>query len=136
MTSTALSPLSDAVARIDPDTALSAVGSLSVGLGSLAVLAPVRTASLFGIRNGGAALPLLVRMIGVRNAVAGLRTLQAADDDRARALQAGLVLGAVDATAVLLAVRKGAMTKKAAASVLLVLAGIAVLGVAAGRELE
>lgn len=134
MTSTSLT-LSDAVDRIDPETALQTVGALSVALGALAVVAPARTAGAFGLSSPGGALPLLVRMVGVRNAVGGLRTLQAADGpDRAKALQSGLVLGAVDATAVLLAARAGALSKKAAAGALLVLGGIAVLGVAAGRD--
>ena len=42
--------------------------------------------------------------------------------------------GAVDATAVVLAARRGAMTKGSALGVLLVLGGIAVLGVAASRD--
>lgn len=131
MTSSALSPLTD---RLDPDTAGTAVGALSVALGALAVAAPARTASAFGVSSPDGALPLLVRMVGVRNAVAGLRTLQADDSDRPRALQAGLTLGAVDAAAVLLAARRGALSRKAAVGALLVLGGIAVLGVAAARD--
>ena len=131
---TTLATLSDAVDAIDPDFAHQAVGWLSIGLGSLAVLAPQRTAGLFGVRSVDNAVPLLVRMVGVRNALAGLRTLQAEDDDLRRALSAGLVLGAVDATAVVLAARRGAMTKGSALGVLLVLGGIAVLGVAASRD--
>ena len=110
------------------------MGGLSVALGALAVAAPSRTASAFGVRSLDGAVPLLVRMVGVRNAVAGVRTLQADDADRARALQAGLALGAVDVAAVLLAARRGALSKKAAAGALVVLAGIAVLGVAASRD--
>lgn len=120
--------------RLDPATAGSAVGGLSVALGALAVVAPTRTAKAFGVRSPDRAVPLLVRMVGVRNAVAGVRTLQADDADRAKALQAGLALGAVDAAAVLLAARRGALSRKAAAGALVVLAGIAVLGVAAARE--
>ena len=119
---------------IDPDVAAASVGGLSVALGALAVVAPRRTAALFGLRAGGPALPLLVRMVGVRNAMAGVRTLQADDSDRARALQAGLVLGAVDATAVLLAARQGVLSKRAAAGALTLLAAIALLGVAAARD--
>lgn len=134
MTDTALSSLSAAIDRIDPEVAHQAVGGLSVALGALAVIAPRRTAALFGVRSIDRAVPLLVRMIGVRNATAGVRTLQAEGDDLTRALQAGLVLGAVDVTAVLLAARKGVLTRKAALGVLTLLAGIAVLGVAAGRD--
>ena len=119
---------------LDPDTAATAVGGLSLALGALAVVAPARAAGAFGVRDGGSALPLLVRMVGVRNAVAGLRTLQADEADRSRALQAGLVLGAVDATAVLLAARRGALSKKATVAALVVLGGIAVLGVAAAKD--
>lgn len=129
MTSTSSSPLS-----VDPDTAASVVGGLSVALGALAVVAPVRTASAFGVRTGSPAVPLLVRMVGVRNAVAGVRTLQADPSDRPKALQAGLVLGAVDVAAVLLAARRGALSRKAAGGALVLLAVIAALGVAAGRE--
>ena len=134
MTDTAIESLSDVIDQIDPDFAHSAVSWLSIGLGSLAVVAPRRTATLFGVRSLDTAVPLLVRMVGVRNALAGVRTLQAEDDDLRRALSAGLVLGAVDATAVLLAARRGAMSKGSALGALAVLAGIAVLGVAASRD--
>ena len=126
--------LSDAIDRIDPAFAHSAVSWISIGLGGLALVAPRRTAGLFGVTSADAAVPLLVRMIGVRNGLAGLRTLQACDDDLRRALQAGLALGAVDATAVVLAARRGAMSKGSAVAALLVLGGIAVLGVAASRD--
>ncbi|MBW3639207.1 MAG: hypothetical protein KY451_05080 [Actinobacteria bacterium] len=131
MTPSGLSSLTD---RIHPDDVAASVGGLSLALGGLAVVAPRRTASMFGLRAGGPAVPLLVRMVGVRNAMAGVRTLQADDSDRGRALQAGLVLGAVDATAVLLAARQGVLSKRAAAGALTLLAAIAVLGVAAGRD--
>lgn len=131
MTSTALTSLTD---RLDPDTATNVVGGVSVALGTLAVLAPARTASAFGVRTGSPAVPLLVRMIGVRNALAGVRTLQADESDRGKALQAGLALGAVDTAAVLLAVRRGALSRRAAAGALLLLATLAALGVAAARE--
>ena len=131
MTSSALSSLTSSV---DPATAARAVGSLSVALGSLAVVAPSRTAAAFGVRSDSPAVPLLVRMVGIRNAVGGVRTLQADETDRARALQAGLALGLVDAAAVVLAARRGALSRKAAAAALAVLAGIAVLGIAAGRD--
>ncbi len=131
MTSSALSSLTE---RLDPDVAGQAVGGLSLSLGTLAVVAPRRTASAFGLRPGSPAVPLLVRMVGVRNGVAGVRTLQADENDRARALRAGLVLGAVDATAVVLAARRGALSKRAAAGALVLLGAIAVLGVAAARD--
>lgn len=126
--------LSDAVDQIDADFARNAVGWISLGLGSLAVVAPQRTAGLFGVRSIDSAVPLLVRMVGVRNALAGVRTLRADEDDVRRALSAGLVLGAVDATAVVLAARRGALSKASALGVLAVLGGIAVLGVAASRD--
>jgi hypothetical protein len=126
--------LSDAIDRIDPAFAHAAVSWISMGLGGLALVAPRRTAGLFGVTSDDAAVPLLVRMIGVRNGLAGLRTLQACDDDLRRALQSGLALGVVDATAVVLAARRGAMSKGSAAAALLVLGGIAVLGVAASRD--
>jgi len=131
MTSSRSSSLTD---RIDPETAASAVGGLSLALGALAVVAPSKTAAAFGVRSVDGAVPLLVRMVGVRNAVAGIRTLQADASDRPRALQAGLVLGSVDAAAVLLAARRGALSKKAAVAALIVLGAIAVLGVAAAED--
>ena len=136
MTDSAVSSLTTALDDLDPETARQAVGGLSVGLGALAVVAPGRTAALFGLRQRSGPVPLLVRMIGVRNAVAGMRTLQADEADRTRALQAGLALGVVDATAVLLAARKGVLSKKAAAGALVLLAGIAALGVVASRDLD
>ena len=126
--------VSDAIDQIDPDFAHQALSWISIGLGGLAVVAPARTAGLFGVKSVDTAVPLLVRMIGVRNALAGVRTMQAEGDDLRRALSAGLVLGAVDATAVVLAARRGAMTKGSALGALLVLGGIAVLGVAASRD--
>ncbi len=131
MTPSGLSSLTD---HIEPDVVAAGVGGLSVALGALAVVAPRRTASMFGLSAGGPAVPLLMRMVGVRNAMAGVRTLQAGDSDRGRALQAGLVLGTVDATAVLLAARQGVLSKRAAAGALALLAAIAVLGVAAGQD--
>lgn len=134
MSDNALTPLSATVDRIDPELAHQLVGQVSVGLGALAVVAPTTTARLFGIPSGPTAVPLLVRMVGVRNATAGVRTLQAQGRELERALQAGLVLGVVDAGAVLLAARKGLISKKAALGALTLLGGIAVLGVAARRE--
>jgi hypothetical protein len=138
MTDTALESLSTALSRgidrIDPDFAHRAVGELSLALGALAVVAPSRTAALFGVRSVDKAVPLLVRMVGVRNATAGLRTLQAEGEDLDSALRAGLVFGAVDVVAVLLAARKGVLSKSAALGALVVLGGIAVLGVAASRD--
>ena len=134
LTEKALASLRDAIDGIDPDVAHQAVGKVSVALGALAVVAPRRTAALFGVRSVDPALPLLVRMIGIRNATAGAATLRAEGDDLSRALQAGLVLGVVDVAALLLAARKGVLTKKAAARALLVLGGIAVLGLAARRD--
>lgn len=135
MTDTAaLESLSDAIDQIDPEFAHQALSWISIGLGGLAVVAPRRTAALFGVKSVDTAVPLLVRMVGVRNALAGVRTMQAEDDDLRRALSAGLVLGAVDATAVVLAARRGAMSKGSAVGALLVLGGIAVLGVAASRD--
>ena len=134
LTEKALASLTDAIDRIDPGVAHQAVGRVSVGLGVLAVVAPKRTAALFGVRSLDPALPLLVRMIGIRNATAGAATLRAEGNDLSRALQAGLVLGVVDVAAVVLAARKGVLTRQAAARTLLVLGGIAVLGIAARRD--
>lgn len=134
MTDTALESLSAAIDRIDPAFAHRAVGELSVALGALAVVAPSRTAALFGVRSIDKAVPLLVRMVGVRNATAGLRTLQAEGDDLDAALRAGLVFGVVDTLAVLLAVRKGVLSKSAALGALAVLGAVAVLGVAASHD--
>ena len=135
MSDSALDTLTDLLPEVSPQQAQSAVGTLSVALGAVAVLAPARTASFFGVRETSGGVPLLVRMVGVRNAVGGMRTLQASGgDERTRALQAGLALGAVDATAVLLAARSGAISKRSAAALLAVLAGIAWLGVRASQD--
>lgn len=119
---------------VDAEQARNAVGAVSVGLGSLAVLAPQRTAALFGVTGTAGAGSLLVRMVGVRNATMGLRTLQSTGDEQRRSLQAGLAVGAVDAAALLLAARKGVISKKAAFGGVVVLGAIAVLGVAAGLD--
>ncbi len=64
MTDTAaLESLSDAIDQIDPDFAHQAVSWISVGLGGLAVVAPRRTAALFGVKSIDNAVPLLVRMV-------------------------------------------------------------------------
>lgn len=119
---------------LDAEQARNAVGAVSLGLGSLAVLAPQSAARLFGVRGTGGAGSLLVRMVGVRNATMGLRTLQATGDEQRRALQAGLAVGAVDVLALLLAARKGVISKRAAVAGAIVLGAIAALGVAGGLE--
>lgn len=135
MSSSTLDTLTTPLEELSPQQAQSAVGTLSVALGALAVVAPSRTAGLFGLRQTGGAVPLLVRMIGVRNAVGGLRTLQAhGGDERRAALEAGLVLGAVDAGAVLLATRRGVISKRTAVALLAVLGGIAWLGLRAAQD--
>jgi hypothetical protein len=134
MSDDVLTTLTALLDDVSPETAQQAVGTLSVALGGLAVVAPARTAAFFGVRETGGAVPLLVRMVGVRNAVAGLRTLQASDDERLRALQAGLALGVVDAGAVLLAARAGAISKRSAVALLVVLGAIAWLGWRASQD--
>ena len=123
---------------ISDEQARDAVGALSVALGALAVVAPRRTAQVFGVKGSAAptydVVPLLVRMIGVRNATMGLRTLQSDGDEQVRALKAGLAVGVVDSVAVLAAWRSGALSRRAAVGALVLLAAIAALGVAAGRE--
>ncbi len=116
---------------LDEDQARNAIGAVSVGLGALAVLAPVRTAGVFGVAAATGSGPLLVRMVGARNLVMGLRTLQATGDEQKRALQAGLVVGAVDVAAMVLAAAKGRVSKARAAVAIAVLAAIAAAGVAA-----
>jgi hypothetical protein len=123
-------------AAIDLDTAQRTVGGISLGLGLAAVLAPKAVASGFGVSAAAnPALTLLTRFVGVRNATMGSSLLAAEDEDTVRrALVAGLAVGASDVVAVALAVRSGVLSKKAAALALLVLGGIAVVGVAGLRE--
>lgn len=116
---------------LEAEPARNAVGALSAGLGALAVLAPLKTAAAFGVQDRTAAGALLVRMIGVRNATMGLRTLQATGEDQRRAVQAGLAVGVVDTAALLIAARRGVVSKRAAAVGLLVLGLIAGAGYAA-----
>lgn len=129
MATTTLTTLS-----LTDEQARDAVGALSVAFGVLAVVAPRRTAGTFGVERTGDAVPLLVRMIGIRNATMGLRTLQSRGDEQVRSLQAGLAVGTVDAVAVLAAWRSGALSRRAAVGAIVLLAAIATLGVAAGRE--
>ena len=123
---------------LNDEQARDAVGALSVALGALAVVAPRRTAKVFGVKGSPAptydVVPLLVRMVGARNATMGLRTLQSDGDEQVRALKAGLAVGVVDGVAVLAAWRSGALSRRAAVGALVLLGGIAALGVAAGRE--
>lgn len=119
---------------VDKEQAREALGWVSVGLGALAVLAPQKTAGAFGVKGVGGAGTLLVRMVGARNATLGVRTLQSTGQEQARSLQAGLAVGAVDAVALLLAARRGVLSKKAAFGGLLVLGSIAGLGYVAGLE--
>ena len=123
-------------AAIDLDTAQRTVGGISLGLGLAAVLAPKAVASGFGVSAAAnPALTLLTRFVGVRNATMGSSLLQAEDEDTVRrALAAGLAVGASDVVAVALAVRSGVLSKKAAAFALLLLGGIAVVGVASLRD--
>ena len=130
--------MSTTTVTITDEQARDAVGALSVAFGTLAVVAPRATAKAFGLKASPAAMydvaPLLVRMVGVRNATMGLRTLQSEGDEQVRALKAGLAVGVVDSVAVLAAWRSGALSRRAAVGALVLLAGIAVLGVTAGRE--
>ncbi len=121
---------------IDLDTAQRTVGGISLGLGLAAVLAPKAVASGFGVSAAAnPALTLLTRFIGIRNATMGSGLLQAEDEATVRrALAAGLAVGASDVVAVLLAVRSGVLSKKAAAAALLILGGIAVVGIGGLRD--
>jgi hypothetical protein len=119
---------------LEADQARNAVGAVSAALGALAVVAPLRTAAAFGVRDRTAAGALLVRMIGVRNATMGLRTLQATGAEQRAAVQAGLVVGVVDSAALLVAARRGVVSRRAAAVGLLVLGLIAGAGYAATLE--
>lgn len=119
--------------EIDRDTARNAVGAVSVALGAAAVLAPRTTAGAFGVPADGA-VPLVMRMMGVRNAVMGLRTLEATGDEQAKAVQAGFVVGAVDVVAVLAAWRAGLITRRAALAAIVVLGAIAGLGAVAAAD--
>lgn len=123
--------MSTGTLRLDPQQARNLIGAASLALGLSAVLAPGRTAAGFGLRSPGGALPLLVRMVGVRNAALGVRTLQATGPDQARAVQAGLALGVVDVTSLLLAARTGALSNKATTGALAVLVLFAALGAVA-----
>lgn len=108
-----------------------AVGALSVGLGALALAVPGPTAMALGLSPAAnPALPLLVRMIGIRNTTMGLGLLTAtAQEDRRRALQLGLAVGVADLTAVLLATRTRVLDTRAALVAAGMLGGIAALGV-------
>lgn len=119
---------------LDKEQARNAVGATSLALGALAVLAPSSTARAFGVKGPGGALPLLVRMVGVRNAALGVRTMQSQGGEQKRSVQAGLVLGVVDTAAMLLAARSGAVSKRAAAGGLLVLGAFAAAGVVAASD--
>ena len=123
-------------AAVDLDTAQRLVGGISLGLGAAAVLAPRAVASGFGVdAAANPALTLLTRFIGIRNATMGSGLLQAEDEATVRrALAAGLAVGASDVVAVALAVRSGVLSKKAGAAALLLLGGIAVVGVAGLRD--
>lgn len=127
--------LSGQTYTLEAEQARNAVGGVSAALGALAVLAPLKTAAAFGVQDrtaaGGA---LLVRMLGVRNLTMGLRTLQATGEDQRRAVQAGLAVGVVDTAALLLAARRGVLSKRAAAVGLLVLGLLAGAGYAATLE--
>lgn len=71
--------------------ARNAVGALSVALGGVALVLPRETAGAFGVDRTAGPVPLLVRMIGVRNVTMGVRTLQSSGDEQARTLKAGFV---------------------------------------------
>lgn len=110
-----------------------AVGQLSVAFGALALAAPTATARVLGVDpRGNPALPLLVRLIGVRNTTMGLGLLLATSTaDRRRALQLGLAVGVSDVAATLLAGRSRVLQTRAEVIAVAILGGIAALGATA-----
>lgn len=113
-----------------------AVGQLSVGFGALALAAPTATARALGVDPlGNPALPLLVRLIGIRNTTMGLGLLTAASAvDRQRALQFGIAVGVSDLIATVLASRSRLLDARASVTAVAILGGIAALGGTALRQ--
>lgn len=121
---------------MDTSTAQTAVGSLSLGLGLAAVAAPKAVAAGFGVdADANPALTLLTRFIGIRNATMGASLLQADSDTGVRrGLAAGLAVGASDVLAIAVAAKQGVLKPRAVGVALLLLGGIAAVGVAGLRD--
>jgi hypothetical protein len=121
---------------LDTRTAQTTIGSLSLGLGLAAVAAPRAVAAGFGVdAAANPALTLLTRFIGIRNATMGAALLQADTDEGVRrALTSGLAVGASDVLAVAVAAKQGVLKPRAVGIALLLLGGIAAVGVAGLRD--
>lgn len=101
-----------------------AVGVTSVGLATLGVVRPRALLVAGGVvePDGAAVVPLLVRLAAARQGVVGLALLTRRPPDVRRSAGLFLPLTAVDAAAVLVAVRGGVLRPRSAAMSLTVLA--------------
>lgn len=118
---------------LTPAQATTAVGTTSLALGATAWLAPTAVARAFGVDPAAnAALALLVRFVGVRNATMGAALLLAdGDEEAARGIALGLVVGGFDALAATAAVRAGHLPPRSAVLAFGVIGAIAALGAVA-----
>lgn len=99
------------------------VGLVSVGLGAVAAASPRRVAAAGGVREPDAAvLPLLVRLVAARQVSLGIALLTRRPVPVGRASGLFLPVTALDAAAVLGAVRAGVLHRRSAAMALTVLA--------------
>ena len=111
-----------------------AVGVVSVGLGVVATVAPARVAAAGGVRDtSGPVLPLLVRLNAARQLSLGIALLTRRPVPVARASGLFLPVTALDAAAVLLARRAGALERRSAVMALSVLAANVAVRAAADR---
>ena len=102
------------------------IGALSVWLGTVALFAPRATTRLLGVRaaatRSDAALPLLVRLVAARNIAMGAALLVSPPPQARRTSEVTLLLTGLDAAAVLVSRRTGAVAGRSALLSLLVLA--------------
>ncbi|RFU21613.1 DUF4267 domain-containing protein [Geodermatophilus marinus] len=111
------------------DVSRKGVGTLSIWLGTAALVAPRAITRWLGVREpaprGDRALPLLVRLVAARNIAMGAALLVSPAPQARRTTEVTLLLTALDAAAVLVARRGGDVAPRSAAL------SLAVLGTAA-----
>ena len=113
------------------------VGVVSVALGALATVAPARVAAVGGVKDAsGPVLPLLVRLVAARQVSLGIALLTRRPTPVVRASGLFLPVTALDAAAVLVARRAGALERRSTVMALCVLATNVAVRAAADRSVD
>jgi hypothetical protein len=108
------------------DVTRKTVGTVSIWLGTAALLVPRALSRKVGVREAAArsdaALPLLVRLVAARNIAMGAALLVTPAPQARRTTEVTLLLTALDAVAVLVGRRGGDVARRSVALSLAVLA--------------